>query len=481
MKKAHIRLYAILLLAILSTAGLGYADVLNNNEVQFTGAVKTVVVNGQGVGTLFVTLDTFDLRVLVNSRTIIQDLENEIITMDALASLAQTSDPAAALAVEVTGKFSSSGILATRVRVVETARDFSLRGHITRIQSLSQDQAFISLLGITLQVDMSATPPTVIEAEGVPAPLSALQIGTRIEAQGTILPNGTWSAGHIKILSASNRKKGLVFFEGTVQSYNGTAGTLDVAVNGPTANVTRVLITPETSIQGNLAVGAYVLIIGTINPDYSFTARQIRVLAALEIKPDERKLAINESATFTVKLREAAAAEVTVTLAVDPSGILDPLSPATLTIPAGRQTADFTVTARTAGTATITAAALGEQASALVIVGRLPGNEPEPQPEQVRIFFSPDHIKMRPNETREVVLHIHPPQRAEVALEFTSSDVIVVPIPTTRVLSNGAAMFKVVIQSGAATGKASIIAKLPAALGAGMAELVVEVEGKPGK
>ena len=472
--------FPLLLLALFCASTLGIADGLNNNEVQFTGVVKSIAVNGQGAGTLFVSLDTIDLRIIVNAKTIIQGPANEIMTLEGLAGLSDSSDPETGLMVEITGKFSSSGILAGRVRVVETASDFDIRGHITRIQFPSPNQALISLLGITILADLGSDPPVTIQMNGVDVPISDLKIGTKIEVVGSILDDGTWSAGQIKVFSAA-RKKGLVFFEGKIQAYDSGAGFIDVAVSGATGNVTRVLISPETTIQGTLAPDVYVLIIGTINADYSFTAKGIRVLAALEIKPDERKLAITQSATFTVKLRERPSSEVLVTLTVDKSGILEPFSPTTLSIPAGELTADFRVTGLAAGMAIITAAALGDQATATVVVGQLTEDDGERPSGQARISFSPDHIKMEPNETREVVLHIQPPQKTDIALEWTSSDETIVPIPTTRVLSNGAAMFKVAIQSTGNAGKASIIAKLPETLGGGMAELVVEVEAKKGK
>ncbi len=479
MKAMTSKLLALLMLAIFCSAGISFAD-LNNNEVQFTGVVKSVQVNGQSEGTLFVTLDTIDLRVIVNSKTIIQDLETDIITMDDLASLKESANSTIDLMVEVTGKFSSSGILAGRVRVVGEASDFNIRGHITGIQFPSDTEAQISLLGITVSAALEGASAVSVQMNGVDVPVSELKNGTKVEVSGKITEKGIWSADQIEILSAA-KKKGLVFFEGKVQSYAGGTGSIDVAVTGATNNVTTVFITPETVIQGTLATNAYVLVIGTINPNASFNAKEIRVLGALEIKPDERKVAIGATATFTIKLRESAAAKVTVTLAVAPAGILEPLSANTLEIPVGSQTADFQVKGLGAGTAVITATALNEQATATVVVGLLPEDDTERPPDQTRIAFSPDHIKLNPNETREVVLHIQPPPKVDVELQLTSSAPDIVPIPTTRILSNGAATFKVTIQSAGDTGQASIIAKLPDAFGGGEAELIVEVEAKKGK
>lgn len=480
------RLPAFLLMAILSMAGSGGADVLNNNEVQFTGAVKSVVVNGEGEGTLFIALDTIDLRVIVNPRTVIQNLAGGLISIDDLETLAQqalSASPPAELLVEVTGKFSSSGILSTRMHVVDMPADFNLRGHITRITQLSADRAYFSLLGISILADLTADPPTRIQSDGAEIPLSELKIGTKITAMGSIQDDGTWLASHIEVLTS--KKKGMVYFEGTVEAYvQGAGGYIDVAVNGASSNITRVWIVPSTKIQGTLSEHVEVLVIGTINPqDYSFTAREIRVLAGIEIKPDKSKLKLGaDPRTLTVKLREAPAADVTVHLSVDPAGIVS-LSADSVVIPAGSKTADFTVSPLAVGTATVKASANGQEATALVMVSEVESDDDDPPAEgQVRIYFSPDHLKLRPNDSREVVLHIHPPQKSIVEVSYTSSDESVVPLPTARVLSNGAAMFKVLITSTEKTGRGiSVVATLPGALGGGKAELLVDVEDKKPK
>ena len=45
------------LLVMLAISGFAHPQGLNNNEVEFTGNVTSVIVNGQGLGTLFVTVN----------------------------------------------------------------------------------------------------------------------------------------------------------------------------------------------------------------------------------------------------------------------------------------------------------------------------------------------------------------------------------------------------------------------------------------
>ena len=479
MKRAFLRFLMLAAPIIFLTADSARAVSTGGTQVQFTGVAQAVVVNGEGKGTLFISLDTADLRIIVNPATIIQDSEGAVLTIDALAQFVEEALETGSPAVEITGKVSASGILATKVRITEPVRDFNIRGQITAIHLLSETSASISLLGITLSADLGADTPTILQMNGMDVPLSALKPGTRIEAVGTILEDGAWAASTIKVLSG-NKKQDLVIFQGTVQSYDEDAGILMLEVGDETPSIVAFLITPDTCIKGDIEVGADAIAIGTLNADLTFTAREIRVLAALDLTPGNSALDVGETAEFTITLlKPAGPAGVTVNLSAVEAGIVS-LSETSLLIPDGAQTAHFTVTALAAGSATITAAALGDEATAKVKVTDTTGDDPDTPPPAVTVFFSPDHIKMKPNDTREVVLHVQPPQKTAVSIEFTSSNEEVVPIPTVRALSNGAAMFKVALKTleSAATETITITATLPAELGAGTATLEVVVEGK---
>lgn len=438
--------------------GAARAEELNNKELEFTGTVASLAVNGGGVGTLFVQFDDLSLRVIVNANTELQNQAGEDIQM---------SDLAVGDALKVQGKFSSDGVLASRVQILAKAsNDFQIRGHITAVQP-SGGNTLVSLLGITVVVDAD----TSITSGGATVPISDLKTGTLVQAEGTI--SGTvWTAKSIKVLS-EERQKNVLSFQGTVSAI--TTGTLQVQVEGVTGGFTVVRLSANTVIIGDLLVGALVQVRGTLNADFSVTAAEIRVLLALEIKPDERKMKVGESASFTVKLRETASADVLVSLSSSDTSIVT-LSPAKLTITKGNKTADFAATGVKTGSAVLTAEALGQKASAKVTVGEVSVDENE-RP-GVRVAFAPDHIKMGLNDSRDVVLLIQPPQKAAVSVQFTAKNNLVT-IGGTRDFSNGAAALKVTILSGAKEGTDSVIATLPAALGGGKAELIVEISGRP--
>src|SRR2546425_1479352 len=138
-----------------------HAEGLNNNEVEFTGTISTLVVNGEGVGTVFIHVENVDLRVIVNSSAELTNQAGDVIEMSGLA----VDD-----VVKVKGKFSASGILASEIQLqAKTNDDFQLRGRITNVQS-SGANTLVSLLGITILVNSD----TKITADGATAPVTDL-------------------------------------------------------------------------------------------------------------------------------------------------------------------------------------------------------------------------------------------------------------------------------------------------------------------
>ncbi len=458
------------LLAVVAIAAVAYPQGLNNNEVVFTGAITSALPNGEGLGTLFVQVDTVNLRVLVNPRTEIRGSGDLSLTMDELAEKVQLAAASAGeVLVEVTGKFSSSGILANSITVLGPDDDsnvFDVRGHITGVAP-SDDGTALSLLGLTILV------PTAlhIQSDGVEVPIASLTTGTRIHATGTISDTGAWTADSLEVV-VKGKKKGTLKFEGVVESYDSGIGLLKVAVNGATGNITNVNVTSETEVTGDLVAGAYVVVKGVM-VDLVVNAKEVLVIGPLELKPDERKLKVGQAATFTVKLRETAADDVTVTLTIE-SGAGVVSLPASVLVPKGSRTVDFTVNALAVGTATVKATALNGSATALVVVGEVSEDENERPEGAVRIVFAPDHIKIGPGETRDVVLLIQPPQATSPEPVFTPATGPVTA-EFDRTLGQGVASMKVKITaSPTAAGPYTILVTL----GPSTAELLVEVQSK---
>ena len=462
----------VLSLALFSPIVLTAGDTLNNNEVTFTGTILSVLDNGQGGGTLFVSVNQTELRVIVNEKTDVEDKDGKEIDISSLKK---------DVSVKITGKFSASGILASEVVVLSPApasNTFQVCGHITDIRAADKT-LIVTLVGITVVVDGA----TKIDWDGKAVPPANLRMGLEICAKGDI-KDSTWTATDISILSTEKRMD-TVRFEGTIAKINkegDTIKTIEFAVTGTEVKGQIVNVGPGTKIFGTPAVGALAEVKGVLNSDLTISASQIHMLASLEIKPDERKLKVGDKTTFTVKLRETATVATKVDLKVDDKTVVSE-PPASVTIPAGSKSAEFAVTALKIGTAKLTATLGTETATAMVYVGTLSDDDTERPDKELYMVFAPSHIKMGANDTRDVVLLIKPPQEKPTKVAFTF-DNKVLDAPQTSELGAGAASYKVTIRSKSVSAPVSttVVVTLEGNPANGpKAELLIEVGEKDKK
>ena len=446
-------------------AGVSSAQGLNHNEVEFTATVNSILDNGNHTGVIKADVSGTELTVLVDAETDIESGEIEL----ALADLNEGD------VIKVEGKFSSEGVLASSIDKLtsDAENGFEVRGQITKVE-LTDTSVLISLAGITVTADKSmktsGRPSTVVD-------VASLTVGTAVSIEGTV-SGSAWNATSVHVFSdKGKKKKDVVRFEGTIESV--TDGMIQVKVEG-TETIQPVIIGTDTKICGTLAVGAVVEVKGKLNAELQIEADVVCVLGALEIKPDELKLKVGETAVLTVKLRETAASDVTVNLTVDPSGVIT-LSAVSVTVPAGSKAAEFSVTAlQNVGEATITATVDGETATALVVVGEFSDSDNENPKAAVRIVFAPDHIKMGRDDARDVVLLVQPPQVRPVNVKLEISGDLASAEIHRDLSEDGAAVYKVTVKSKADAGakSGSVIATLPDVIDSGTAELVVEIKDK---
>jgi hypothetical protein len=446
-------------------AGVSSAQVLNHNEVEFTGTVAHVYPGSEGAGTIDVAVnETTVLKVLVGADTDIASGESEITI----------NDLADGDFVKVEGKFSSEGVLASSIEKLtsDTENGFEVRGQITAIE-VKDTSVLISIAGIIVTADASMT---TSGRPGTRVNVASLTPGTAVSIEGTI-SGDTWTATSIHVFSEKGKRKNVVRFEGTIQSIDGSM--INVLIDGNDIPQ-PVIVSPDTRTCGTLVVGAVVEVKGKLNAELQVEADVICVIGALEIKPDRLKLKVGTTEWLIVKLRETASSDVTVELAVN-SDIVT-LSGVSVTIPQGSKIATFSVTAgQVAGEAQITATANGQTATADVFVGQFSDSDNENPNAAVRVVFAPDHIKLGAGETRDVDLLVHPPEvqlSPENVLFQVTGDVESAVIK--RDLGNGTARYKVTVTAKAApAGTSGSVTATPSGIdGAGTAELVVVITNK---
>jgi hypothetical protein len=259
---------------------------LNNNELRFTGTISSIETNGDGVRTLLVHTESLEVRVGINAATDVQDTDGDELEIDSLA---------AGNSIQVTGKYSSDGVVASSVQLLDRADNaFKLRGDITGV-ALSGSNLIISLFGVPLVV----TPDTRIRSVGEQVStwdVSDLNAGVNVQADG-IISGTAWTAGQIKILSTDSQKERLTF-GGTVASV--APEQIRVHVTGA-GNVIPVLVTANTKTIGDVQVGSDVEVRGYLNTDLSVTARTILLLSSAEARAIEKKAKAARRAFFVVK------------------------------------------------------------------------------------------------------------------------------------------------------------------------------------
>ena len=460
-----LKLGALTISLLLATGGMAGAQVLNHNEVEFTGTVGTIYPGSEeGVGSVDVVVSGTTLKVLADADTEITSGESEITF----------SDLSGGDVVKIEGKFSSEGVLASSIEKLTSDADngFEVRGQITEIQT-TDSTLLISIAGITVIADKS------MQTSGRPSTrisVTSLTVGTAVSIEGTTTGD-TWTATSIHVLTDKSKRKNVVRFEGTiVEPFS--EGLIYVLVEG-TETPQPVVLGPHTKTCGTLAVGAVVEVKGKLNAELKVEADVVCVIGALEIKPDHLKLKVGMTESMTVKLRDTASSDVMVNLAAS-SGVIT-LSAASVVIPQGSKVAAFSVTAGPEpGDAIITASANGQDATASVLVGLVSDSENENPKAAVRVLFAPDHIKMGRNDARDVVLVVQPPQARplNILLEVTGD---LASAEVHRELGDaGAAVYKVTVKSKADAGakNGSVIVTLPDVADSGKAELVVEITDK---
>jgi hypothetical protein len=429
------------------------AEELNNNEVELTGTIGSILMDGETVATLYIQFESVELKVLVSSKSELEDRSGESLNLGSL----KPSD-----VVKVKGKFSPDGIVATHLRLLEKPDSkFELRDRISSVNRAGAD-TWISLLNLSILI-----PPDLYAGrEGRMASSLPLKPGALVRVEGTVA-EGVWTATSFQIVDEGGRKVHM-HIGGVIRSADKDSFTVEV--DGVTSLYTKVSLNSATEVSGEPVAGSVVEVDGKLNADFSMTASLLKVLPALEIKPAEKKMKVGETANFTVKLREKATSNVHVELTSSNDSLVS-LTPPSLTFPAGSQTADFEAKALKPGYAKIIASVSRYKAEADVEIEQTSDSGQHPD---AKISFSPYKVTMGVNETRDAVLLVSPPQKDPFSVNFKlSGDLVKV---TGGIFDVGTAAVKVTLRSGSDAGAVTVVASLPSSLGGGKTELYVEVK-----
>lgn len=255
---ASIRLGLVFVTAALSVA-FSASALAKGSDVSFRGTVDSVTQTSDTEATVTIRLQNFNVEVLVNGDTEIESDGDDV----GLAGLT------AGTYIKISGFFSTDGITAEEIDILDTNEgQFRLRGLITAAGPVTGG-TLITLLG----VDVLVNDDTVIERRGSDVEITAdeLVAGMMADAAG-LFDDPDLIATRLKI---GDRESDAVKveFEGTIDSISDTMLTVDTDGGGSAV----VLLTDSTRIIGELVLGTFVEVRGTLNEDLAVVDAVIKV------------------------------------------------------------------------------------------------------------------------------------------------------------------------------------------------------------
>lgn len=256
--QSKVQMVAAVLFAFCTFSPLAFG---RGPDLTFRGTVSKIENTSTVNGTVTIRVVGFDVPIKVDATTDIESHGDSV----GLAGLAVNDF------VKVAGFFSSSGIVAKEIQILEKEKDtgeFRLRGNITKVSTDSAGTT-ITLLGVAVLVDAN----TKIERRGPDGGFTAkdLAVDMQADAQGTE-KDGKLVASRVKV---GNREDDLikVRFEGRIISIKTDILVVDTESGG----VAEVLKSSSTKVIGTLVVGKMVEVKGTLNSKLQVVADLIKV------------------------------------------------------------------------------------------------------------------------------------------------------------------------------------------------------------
>jgi hypothetical protein len=228
-------------------------------DVKFDGTVSKVEQSTTTTGTVTVRAVGFDIPVKVTA-------DSDIVLHGDKVGLAgiKVND-----FVKVDGFFSSSGIVADEIQILDDAKgQFRLRGPVTAVAT-SAAGTTITVLGVAVLVDADTT----LERRGPDGgiTLADLKTGVQVDTTGT-QENGVLVATRVKV---GNREDDAVRVEFDGKITSNSDGRLLADTEG--GGIAVVLVTDSTVVKGTLAVGEMIRVKGTLNSQLEVVADRIIV------------------------------------------------------------------------------------------------------------------------------------------------------------------------------------------------------------
>ena len=233
-----------------------------DSQIEFVAEITAIDTSGEFTVLTVAITPEVSLGVLISDQTEIYDANSGQLDPSALA---------VGQSIKVAGIFTDLGLLALEIELSSDGDGFNLNGPI---QSIADRQ--IEVLGLRVVVPPEAE---ISDAHG-PLALDELHVGQGVKISGMVV-DGQLVARRIKVGREQDRHSS-IRFEAVVRELP-SPDLMIVEIPGEVR--VQVILTPDTEIEGNLAVGVRVRVFGHVGTDLAVVARRVVVLRLLELIP----------------------------------------------------------------------------------------------------------------------------------------------------------------------------------------------------
>ena len=230
-------------------------------EIKFSSLVGTISQTDGREGTVTVSIHGIDVSVIINGDTEIESGGEEID----LPTLSVGDF------VRIRAFFSDAGIVADEVNVLdERSEQFRFRGLITDTDTLDENTiTIITIMGVDVYIDSATDITRRGSGDGNSVAATELMKGDEVNVRGGS-QDGFLLAARIHV---GNREQGDIELEGEIVAVNDSGFTIDIRGGG----TTDIIVDGDTSVSGDIIVGAFVEIEGQLDSAFAVLAFEVVV------------------------------------------------------------------------------------------------------------------------------------------------------------------------------------------------------------
>lgn len=252
-------IYFALAFSLLLFAFSSSLVIAKGSELKFNSIVSAVSQTGSNEGTVIVSIHGVDVLVIVIGDTEIEESGEEI----------GLADISVGDFVKITSFFSDEGLIAEEIEILdERSEQFRFRGLITATDTI-EDSTIITILGVDVTLNSSTDITRRGSGDGNSVLATDLVVGDAVNVRGGV-KDGFLVAARIHV---GTREQGNIELEGVIVELSDTGFTLDIEGGGTTA----IIVDDNTSVSGELIIGAFVEIEGQFSVDFTLFAFEVVV------------------------------------------------------------------------------------------------------------------------------------------------------------------------------------------------------------